>query len=139
MPRQPTVLLVEDNAGDVCLLQEGFWEIDFAPRLEIAHTGEAALACLRAQTAGDRGTRPDLILLDLNMPGLHGLEILQIIRQDSRLNSIPVIILTSSANEQDVASARALNVQDYIIKPNDFDQWLTVASQIAQHCERLCS
>lgn len=130
------VLLVEDSPGDVRLTQEAFREINKAVRLHVARDGVEAMALLRREGAHRDTPRPDLILLDLNLPRMDGREVLARIKQDEALKSIPTIILTSSEAPLDIARSYQLHANCYLSKPvrlaefeslvsciNDF--WLT--------------
>lgn len=115
-----TIMLVEDNPGDVRLTQEALKGL--APRkLVVARDGLEALKTLRsAQLADDL---PDLVLLDLNLPGIHGHEVLREIKEDQRLRTIPVVIVTSSSDRLDVQRSYELYANCYITKPADLDRF----------------
>jgi two-component system, chemotaxis family, response regulator Rcp1 len=118
-----TIMLIEDNPGDVRLTREALR--DLAPReLLVAEDGFEALQMLRAGLA--RGERPDLILLDLNLPGKHGHEVLDEVKQDRDLRTIPVIIVTSSSSQEDVRRSYELHANCYITKPSDLDRFFEV-------------
>jgi chemotaxis family two-component system response regulator Rcp1 len=126
------IFLVEDNPGDVLLTQEALRGAKVLNRLTVASNGEEALAILRREGKHAQAARPDLILLDLNMPRLSGLEVLTAIRTDPELASLPVVMLTSSAAERDVADSYALGVNCYVTKPVDIEQFLTVVRSVEQ-------
>ena len=114
------VLLVEDNLSDVRLTSEAFQEVNASVRLAIAHDGDHALSLLR-QEGPHRGVpRPQLILLDLNLPRMSGHDVLAEIKADPELRSIPVIVLTTSHAEIDVRNASDLEASCYLRKPLDF-------------------
>jgi len=132
------VLLVEDNPGDVRLTQEAFLEVKPSVHLSVAVDGVGAMAFLKREGAHADAPRPDLILLDLNMPRMDGREVLARIKQDDNLRTIPVVILTTSDLEGDIAKSYHLHANSYVCKPvelrafenlvksiNDF--WLTKA------------
>lgn len=120
------VLLVEDSAADVRLTLEAFKEARIRNRIHVAEDGESALAFLR-----DPSQRtPDLVLLDLNLPGIDGREVLSEIRADERLAALPVVVMTTSKAEEDVLRAYRLHCNCYIIKPLDLDQFLHVVSSL---------
>ncbi|MEO0794041.1 MAG: response regulator [Verrucomicrobiota bacterium] len=119
-----TVLLVEDNPGDVILTQEAFAENKLLNELHVASTGEEALSFLRREGSHAGAPRPDIVLLDLNLPGLSGREVLKIIKNDDDLRSIPVVILTTSADEADICQAYREHANCFITKPVDLDQFL---------------
>lgn len=119
------VMLIEDNPGDVELIQEALEEIGANCTLEVSETGHDALT--RLHTAKDNPeSLPDLILLDLNLPGKDGREVLTEIKQDSVLLTIPVIVLTSSDAEEDIIRAYELHANCYIRKPLDFERLVDV-------------
>lgn len=131
------ILLVEDNPGDVFLTQEAFREGKLAHTLSIAEDGEEALAFLRKEGVYTNAQNPDLILLDLNLPKKDGREVLAEVKDDPKLQRIPVIVLTTSDLETDVRQAYASHANCYLTKPvqmEDFlrkirlieDFWLTV-------------
>jgi two-component system, chemotaxis family, response regulator Rcp1 len=133
------ILLVEDNAGDVRLTQEAFTAIDSAINMHVARDGVEAMEFLRREGSYAAAPRPDLILLDLNLPRMTGREVLSRVKRDEDLRSIPVIILSASDSEFDVAETHALQVNCYLTKPvllEDFERivrsiddfWLVKAS-----------
>lgn len=121
--RPVDILLVEDNPGDVRLVQEAFKESRLVNNMMVAEDGETAIAMLRQEGEYKGSARPDLVLLDLNIPLKSGLEVLKEIRSDDRLKSIPVIILTTSKAEQDILRSYNLNCNAYVIKPVRLDQF----------------
>lgn len=124
------ILLVEDNPADVRLVREALAESDFVAELHAVSSGEDALAFLRRAGAFPSAPTPDLVLLDLNLPGLRGQEVLVEIKGDPALLSIPVVVLTSSAARQDVLDAYNSHVNAYMVKPTDFEQFLALVSTI---------
>lgn len=124
------VLLVEDNPGDVDLTREALEEANPRVRLAVARDGEEALAVLRREGAHAGVPRPDLILLDLNLPRLDGHGVLAAVKADPALRTIPVVVLTSSAAEQDVARAYGLSANCYVTKPLVLEQFLDVVRGI---------
>jgi chemotaxis family two-component system response regulator Rcp1 len=119
------ILLVEDNPADVRLTQEALREGKVKNHLRVARDGEEALTYLRTAT-----TRPDLILLDLNLPRRDGREVLREIKNDDKLKTIPVVVLTTSAAEADILKTYELHANCYITKPVDLDQFITVVKSI---------
>jgi CheY-like chemotaxis protein len=117
------ILLVEDNPGDVRLTQEAFRHGRLANELVVCGDGAAALALLRERQAKNE-QQPGLILLDLNLPGRGGLEVLAEIKADAELRLIPVVILTSSGAERDVLQSYERNANAYVTKPIDIDEFL---------------
>jgi two-component system, chemotaxis family, response regulator Rcp1 len=128
--RSIEVLLVEDNPGDVRLTREALREGKVFNHLSVARDGEEALAFLRREGPYADAPRPDVILLDLNLPRKDGREVLEAIKADATLRTIPVVILTSSEAERDIARAYELNANCYITKPVDLDQFITVVKSI---------
>jgi CheY-like chemotaxis protein len=124
------VLLVEDNPGDVRLTREALRDGKVHNHLSVVPDGVEALAFLRRQGKYADAPRPDLILLDLNLPKKDGREVLQDIKADPALQRIPVVVLTSSEAERDIAQAYALHANCYITKPVDLDQFITVVRSI---------
>jgi two-component system, chemotaxis family, response regulator Rcp1 len=120
------VLLVEDNPGDVVLIREALRDGSVPVRLSVAVDGDAALARLRRQDV----PRPDLILLDLNLPRLNGREVLAAVKADPGLLCIPVVVLTSSEADSDVAASYDLHANCYIVKPSDLEQLLHVVRSV---------
>ena len=126
------ILLVEDNPGDVRLTREAWKEGKFRNNLHVAEDGVEALAFLRKQGRHVGAVRPDLILLDLNLPRKDGREVLAEIKQDPNLKHIPVVILTTSKAEQDILKTYDLHANCYITKPLDMDQFIRVVKSIEE-------
>ena len=124
--RPAELLLVEDNPGDVRLTIEALKEGKVINNLLVVGDGEEALAVLRREGRYATAPRPDLILLDLNLPKKGGLEVLAEIKQDPILQSIPVVVLTTSQAEQDVVRTYQLHANCYIVKPVNLDQFMGV-------------
>ena len=128
-PRRINVLLVEDDPGDVLMTREAFEE-NLRNRLDVVTDGEAALGYLRQQSPYADAPRPDLILLDLNLPRRDGREVLQEIKADPDLRHIPVIVLTTSQAEEDVLRSYQLHANAYVTKPVDFEGFIEAVRQI---------
>ena len=128
--RPVEVLLVEDNPGDVRLTQEALKEGRVMVNLTVAIDGVQAMEILNRQGPYQDKPRPDLILLDLNLPKKNGREVLLEIKADSELRRIPVIVMTTSKAEQDIYRAYNLNANCYITKPVDLDEFLHVVRSI---------
>lgn len=124
------ILLVEDNPGDVRLTIEGLKEGKVRNNLHVARDGVEALEFLRRQGPFANAVRPDLILLDLNLPRKDGREVLSDIKRDPALMTIPVVVLTTSRAEQDVLHSYQLQANCYITKPVDLEQFITVVRSI---------
>ena len=128
--RPVQILLVEDNPGDVRLTIEALKEAKVLNQLTVVKDGIEALSLLRRQGQYARAPRPDLILLDLNLPKKDGREVLGEIKADDNLKHIPVVILTTSQDEQDVLKSYNLYANCYITKPVDLNQFITVVKSI---------
>ncbi len=127
---QSTVLLVEDNPGDVRLITEGMKEGRIQKSLCVAHDGYEALAFLRQEPPFSDAPRPDLILLDLQLPGISGHEVLAEIKTDPQFKRIPVIVFTSSEAESDVIRAYSHHANSYVPKPLHLVQLFQVIEAI---------
>jgi len=125
-----TVLLVEDSPGDIRLTEEALRESKLKVNLESVQDGEQAIAYLRRQGNYREAIRPDLILLDLNMPRKDGREVLAEVKADPELKTIPIVVLTMSASEADVERAYELQANCYITKPVNLDQFIKVIAAI---------
>ncbi len=124
------ILLVEDNTGDVRLTQEALKEAKVHNHLTVASDGVEALAILRKQGNYAAAVTPDIILLDLNLPKMSGTEVLAQIKKDEALKQIPVVIVTSSKAEEDVAKSYNLHANCYVTKPIDLDQFIKMVRSI---------
>ncbi|HET7013174.1 MAG TPA: response regulator [Streptosporangiaceae bacterium] len=124
------VLLIEDDPGDVLITKEAFEENKVRNELNVVNDGVKALAYLRREAGYADAPRPDLILLDLNLPKMGGHEVLEQIKSDSDLCSIPVVVLTTSDAEEDVLRSYNLHANAYVTKPVDFERFLSVVRQI---------
>lgn len=120
------ILLVEDNPGDQRLTLEALKENKINNNISIVEDGEAAIAFLKREHIYENAPRPDLILLDLNLPKKNGREVLEEIKADPNLKRIPVVILTTSQAEEDILKAYDLNANCYITKPVDFDNFTNI-------------
>lgn len=123
-------LLVEDNPGDVRLTQEALKDSKVRNNLNVLGDGLSALAFLRRQSPYENAPRPDIILLDLNLPKMDGRELLSHIKADPKLKRIPVVVITSSEAEQDILRTYDLHVNCYVTKPVDLDQFIKVVQSI---------
>jgi CheY-like chemotaxis protein len=126
------VLLVEDDPGDVLLIREAFEDNKVANRLHVVADGVEALDFMRQQGEHAEAPRPDLVLLDLNLPRKDGREVLAEVKRDEALRTIPVVVLTTSQAEEDVLRSYDLHANAYVTKPVDFDRFIGVVRQIDQ-------
>ncbi|MBP2477397.1 two-component system response regulator [Crossiella equi] len=124
------VLLVEDDPGDVLMTTEAFEENKVGNRLHVVSDGVEAMAFLRREGKWADAPRPDLVLLDLNLPKMDGREVLAEIKGDERLRRIPVVVLTTSEAEEDVLRSYQLHANAYVTKPVDFEQFVKVVRQV---------
>jgi len=131
--RQAIVLLVEDNADHAFLTQEAFEESSHKVKLEHVDNGEKCLAFLRRQAPYESALRPDLILLDINMPRMNGFEVMEAITRDEALRGIPVVVLTTSAEIADVNRMYQLGCKSYLTKPGDFEVFSAAIKQLASY------
>jgi chemotaxis family two-component system response regulator Rcp1 len=129
-PRPIDILLVEDNLADVRLTEEVLAESKIHNHLMVANDGVEALNCVRQLGKFKGSPRPDLILLDLNLPIKNGSEVLAEIKSDPRLKRIPVVVLTTSKAEEDILKTYNLHANCYITKPVDLEQFVTVVKYI---------
>ena len=127
---QIEVLLVEDDPGDVLMTREAFEEQKIGNRLHVVPDGVEALAYLRREEPYPHAVRPDLILLDLNLPRRDGREVLGEIKNDESLRHIPVVVLTTSQLDEDILRSYQLHANAYVTKPVDFDRFIKAVRQI---------
>jgi CheY-like chemotaxis protein len=124
------ILLVEDNEGDVGLIEEVLGEAKIRKHLHIAGDGEEAMFYLHGEGKFSDSPRPDIILLDWNLPKKDGREVLREIKGDNKLKNIPVVVLTTSGDERDILRAYDLRANAYVTKPLDFDQFIKAVESI---------
>ncbi len=129
----PQVLQIEDCSGDVRLTQEAFRDVNMSVQLYVASDGVEAMAFLRKEGAHAHAPRPDLILLDLNLPKMDGREVLAHIKKDESLKTIPIVILTTSEAEADIVKSYQLQANCYLSKPVQLDAalWPTATKKMA--------
>lgn len=124
------ILLVEDNEGDILLTLEAFKEMKVKNRIAVVKDGAEAIEFLKKQGQYADSVIPHLILLDINMPKLNGIEVLDFIKKDEKLKSIPVIMLTTSSAESDITACYEKSANCFITKPLDFGKFLNVVEAI---------
>jgi two-component system response regulator len=130
MLRPIDILLVEDNPADVLLLREALLEADLRSTVHVAEDGVCALGFLQQTGAYRSAPRPTMILLDLNLPRKSGREVLAEIKADPLLRAIPVVILTTSSDEEDVRRAYDLSANCYIVKPHDYYSFVAAIQSV---------
>ncbi|WP_194975816.1 response regulator [Aquiflexum lacus] len=126
------ILLVEDNDGDVLLTLEAFEESKFHTHVSVARNGQEALDFLHKKGEFSNAQRPDLILLDINIPIFNGLEVLEEIKQNESLKKIPVIMLTTSSNQKDIDMAYKKYCNSYVKKPMEMDDFMEAIQKIEE-------
>ena len=126
------ILLVEDNPGDVGLTLKALQDGRLANTVSVAKDGEDAMNYLHRRAPYEQAPRPDLVLLNLNLPRMDGREVLTAIKADATLRLIPIVVLTSSAAERDIAESYELKANSYVTKPVDAEQFLAVVSSLEQ-------
>ncbi len=131
--RSARVLLVEDNRGDAVLTRRAFKRASLPSEITVAETGEQGLSILRREGEHADAPRPDIILLDLNLPYMHGQEFLSVVKADPSLRRIPVIVLSSSSAESDVSTCYDRHANGYITKPVTTDTYDDIVSKIEQY------
>jgi CheY-like chemotaxis protein len=124
------ILLVEDDPGDVLLTRESFADNKVQNHLNVVSDGEEATAYLRKQGVHAQAPRPDLILLDLNLPRKDGREVLKDIKADPELRAIPIVVLTTSEADEDILNSYDLHANAYVTKPVDFDSFIRIVRHI---------
>lgn len=126
------ILLVEDNEGDVQLTREALDRAKVRNNLHVANDGVEAMDFLRRRNGHASAPRPDLVLLDLNLPNMDGREVLQEMKSDPNLKTIPVVVITSSEAEQDIVRTYSLSANCYVTKPLDLSQFMHVVQSISE-------
>jgi CheY-like chemotaxis protein len=124
------VLLVEDDPGDVLMTREAFADFKVHNQLHVVNNGVDAMAFMRREGEYADAPRPDLVLLDLNLPKMDGREVLAAVKEDPDLRTIPIVVLTTSEAEEDVVRSYSLHANAYVTKPVDFDRFIEVVRQI---------
>ena len=124
------ILLVEDDPGDVLMTREALEAQPTGSTLHVVGDGEAALAFLRREASFATAPRPGLVLLDLNLPRKDGHEVLAEVRGDESLRLIPVVVLTTSSSEEDIARSYALNANAHVTKPRDYETFISKVQAI---------
>jgi CheY-like chemotaxis protein len=123
------ILLVEDDPGDVLMTREALAESKLLNDLQVVNDGREALDFLKDAAEGTK-PKPDLILLDLNLPRVDGRQVLEFVKAEPRLRRIPVVVLTTSSAEEDIARSYDLHANAYVTKPVDFEQFMSVVRKV---------
>jgi len=131
--RPVEILLVEDSAGDARLMQEAFKGLSSPTKLHVVRDGVEAMSFLRREGAHGQAPRPQLVLLDLNLPRRDGREVLALIKADPQLKDIPVVVLSTSASPEDVRHCYGLHANSYLTKPADLDEFFQVVDTIERY------
>ena len=124
------ILLVEDNEGDIILTTEAFKDMKLENKIDVVRDAEEALRFLKKQDQFAEAVTPQLILMDINLPGMDGKQLLDIIKKDEELKEIPVVMLTSSDTDADISECYDKHVNWYITKPIDYDKYTKVMHEI---------
>jgi len=124
------ILLVEDNEGDIILTTEAFVDMKLDNQIHVVRDGEEALRFLRKEAEYVNAPTPQLILMDINLPGIDGKQLLEIIKREERLKDIPVVMLTCSDTDADISECYDKQVNWYITKPIDYDKYTKVMHEI---------
>jgi len=131
MKQRPiNILLVEDNPGDIRLTRTAFDSALVESELHVAHDGEEALDFLNKRGEFANAIRPDIILLDLNLPRMGGKELLEVLKSNAKFLMIPVIVLSTSDDERDILEAYRLQASWYITKPDEFDEYVDIVKSL---------
>jgi two-component system, response regulator len=132
-PQTVEVLIVEDNPNDLELAMHAFARHNFTNKIEVARDGQEALDYLMGTDDRAAGMPPKVVLLDLKLPKIDGLEVLRTIREHPALHQLPVVILTSSREERDIVESYNLGVNSYIVKPVDFDKFVETVRTLGMY------
>ena len=124
------ILLVEDNEGDIILTTEAFNDMKLENKIDVVRDAEEALRFLKKQDPFAEAVTPQLILMDINLPGMDGKQLLEIIKKDEELREIPVVMLTCSDEDADISECYDKHVNWYITKPIDYDKYTKVMHEI---------
>lgn len=133
------ILLVDDNDDDIFMIEEAFRDEDLVHISKAVQDGRAALAYLRNEGEYRDASRPSLVLLDINMPRTNGLEVLMMIKEDERLKTLPVVMLTTSDRTEDVETAYRYGASSFITKPLDFTSFQQAAREFSSYWARLAT
>jgi CheY-like chemotaxis protein len=135
----PVILIAEDDLGDRLLLEHAFRAAASAADLRFTANGEEFLAYLRRQPPWEKAERPDLILLDLNMPRMDGREVLREVKRDPELVSVPVVVLTNSTAPEDIAVAYDNGANAYVPKPHSLEELTAIIRALCEYWFKVCA
>ncbi|MFG1881715.1 response regulator [Micromonospora sp. NPDC049102] len=136
-PQPVRILVVDDDPGDVLMIEEALADSDVAKIIDVVSDGEEAMEFLRAEGRHSGARRPDVILLDLNMPRMDGRQVLGAVKQDEDLRTIPIVVLTTSNADTDIVGSYTLQANAYVTKPIDLDDFNDVVRRIDEFFGRV--
>ncbi|MCZ7374007.1 response regulator [Micromonospora sp. WMMC250] len=136
-PQPVRILVVDDDPGDVLMIEEALADSDVDKVIDVVSDGEEAMEFLRAEGRHQEARRPDVILLDLNMPRMDGRQVLGAVKQDEDLRTIPIVVLTTSNADTDIVGSYTLQANAYVTKPIDLDDFNDVVRRIDEFFGRV--
>jgi CheY-like chemotaxis protein len=136
-PQPVRILVVDDDPGDVLMIEEALADSDVEKVIDVVSDGEEAMEFLRAEGRHSQARRPDVILLDLNMPRMDGRQVLGAVKQDEDLRTIPIVVLTTSNADNDIVGSYTLQANAYVTKPIDLDDFNDVVRRIDEFFGRV--
>ncbi|MET8260910.1 response regulator [Micromonospora sp. NPDC005553] len=136
-PQPVRILVVDDDPGDVLMIEEALADSDVDKIIDVVSDGEEAMEFLRAEGRHEDARRPDVILLDLNMPRMDGRQVLGAVKQDEDLRTIPIVVLTTSNADTDIVGSYTLQANAYVTKPIDLDDFNDVVRRIDEFFGRV--
>ncbi|WP_444951439.1 response regulator [Micromonospora ureilytica] len=136
-PQPVRILVVDDDPGDVLMIEEALADSDVDKIIDVVSDGEEAMEFLRAEGRHEQARRPDVILLDLNMPRMDGRQVLGAVKQDEDLRTIPIVVLTTSNADTDIVGSYTLQANAYVTKPIDLDDFNDVVRRIDEFFGRV--
>ncbi|MCG5443848.1 response regulator [Micromonospora sp. NIE79] len=136
-PQPVRILVVDDDPGDVLMIEEALADSDVEKIIDVVSDGEEAMEFLRAEGRHQQARRPDVILLDLNMPRMDGRQVLGAVKQDEDLRTIPIVVLTTSNADTDIVGSYTLQANAYVTKPIDLDDFNDVVRRIDEFFGRV--
>jgi CheY-like chemotaxis protein len=135
--RQADILLIDDNLGDIKLLEIAFRKMQLPTQITVAETAEQGLSMLQGSEGEKERRLPDLVFLDLNLPSMHGLTFLELVKADPALTSIPVVVLSSSSASKDIADSYSRHANGFVTKPSSSEGYLTFVSGVSEYWFKL--